>query len=184
MNEIIREHTLRGLTVQRNVFLALVFFLVVLAIALACLLFSKTERVIVIPAVVDKEFWVEGINVSPSYLEQIGCFIGDLLLTRSPASADMQLTLLMRQVDPSFAPRLSEKLSKELEKLKKDRASYVFFRTKVVVNPENQSVLLEGERTLILGDKVLSKARESYRLGFSNVGGQLLLSSLERGEEN
>lgn len=184
MNEIIREHTLRSLTVQRNVFVSLVFCLVFLAMILCILLFKKTEKVIVVPATIEKEFWVEGSRVSPSYLEQMGCFIGDLLLTRSPASADIQLTILMRQVDPSFAPRLGEKLSKELAKLKKDKASYVFFKTNVVVNPESLSVVLEGDRTLFLGDKVLSNARESYRLGFSNFGGRLQLASLERVGEN
>ena len=184
MNEIMRESTLRALTVQRNVFLSLAFCLVFLTVLLSLLLFRKTERVIVVPATIEKEFWVEGANVSPSYLEQMGCFVGDLLLTRSPSSADMQLTILMRQVDPHFAPHLREKLSKELAKLRKDKASYVFFKINVVVNPDNLSVTLEGDRTLFLGDKVLSNVRESYRLGFANNGGRLQLASLERVEEN
>ncbi len=182
MNEIIREYTIRSLTVQRNISLAIVFFVLLLALILSALLFRKTERVIVIPATLEKEFWVEGLAVSPTYLEQMGCFVGDLLLTRSPASADMQLTILMRQVDPAFASILSSKLASELDKLKKDNASYVFFRTKVIVSPQNNSVILEGDRTLLLGDKALSTVRESYRLGFTNFGGRLLLASIERGE--
>ncbi len=180
MNEIIREHTLRALTVQRNICLALIACLLVLSLSLAAFLFKKVDRVIVIPAVLEKEFWVEGSAVSPTYLEQMGCFVGDLLLTRAPASADMQLTILMRHTDPSFAPILGGKLAAELVKLRKDNASYVFYRTKVVVEPYEKSVLLEGERTLFLGDKVLSKKIESYRLRFTNYGGQLLLSGIER----
>jgi type IV conjugative transfer system protein TraE len=114
----------------------------------------------------------------------MGCFVGYLLLTRASSSADMQLTILMRHTDPSFAPILSRKLSSELEKLTKDNASYVFFRTKVTVEPHEQSVLLDGERTLLLGDKVLSKTMERYRLRFSNYGGQLLLSAVEREGES
>ena len=184
MNEIIREHTLRGLNVQRNALFAIVCFLLVLSVSLSTLLFLKSERVIVIPAILEKEFWTEGATVSPSYLEQMGCFVGDLLLTRSPASADMQLTILMRQVAPAFVPMLSTKLTEELTKLKKDNASYVFFRTKVVVDPQKQNVTLEGDRTLFLGDKVLTTARERYRLGFINFGGRLLLASVERVEGN
>lgn len=184
MNEIIRENTLRALTVQRNVFLAIVFILLLLSVILSMLLFGKAERVIVIPAVLEKEFWIEGTNVSPAYLEQIGCFVGDLLLTRSPASADMQLNILMRQTAPEFSAILSSKLSAELAKLKKDNTSYVFFRTKVIVDPAKQCVILEGDRTLLLRDKVLSNTHESYRLGFANSGGRLLLASIERIEEN
>jgi conjugal transfer pilus assembly protein TraE len=182
MNEIIREHTLRALTVQRNVFLAIVFFLIILTLVLSFLLFIKSERTIVVPAVVEKEFWVEGSSVSPSYLEQMGCFLGDLLLTRSPASADMQLTILMRQTAPVFSHLLSIKLSEELVKLKKDNASYVFFKTNVIVDPQKQTVTLEGDRSLFLGDKVLSTEHECYRLCFVNFGGRLLLSSIERKE--
>jgi conjugal transfer pilus assembly protein TraE len=184
MNEIIRDHTLRSLTVQRNSSLAIVFLLLAVTVALSLLLFKKTERVIIVPAILEKEFWVDGLSFSPTYIEQIGCFIGDLLLTRSPASAEMQLTLLMRHTDPSFAGTLGRKLSTELSKLQKDQASYVFFRTKAIVEMESQSLLLEGDRVLFLGDKILSTARERYRLGFNNQQGRLLLASIERVEEN
>jgi conjugal transfer pilus assembly protein TraE len=183
MNDLIREHTLRSLTVQRNMFLAIMCALLILSLVLALLLFRKNERIVVLPAVVEKEFWVEGNAVSPSYLEQMGCFVGDLLLTRSPASSDMQLAILMRQTDPSFAPLLRSKLNAELAKLSKDNASYVFFRTKVVVDPDHSNVTLEGDRTLLLNEKILSTTRERYRLGFTNFGGRLLLASIEKVEE-
>lgn len=184
MNEIIREHTIRALIVQRNIYLTIVFTLLVVALALSIFVFSKSERTIIIPAVLEKEFWVDGTQVSPSYLEQMGCFVGDLLLTRSSSSADMQLTILMRQVSPEFSSMLSSKLAAEIAKLKKDNASYVFFRSKVIVDPQTLSVILEGDRSLILGDKILSNVHESYRLGFRNFGGKLLLSSIERGDES
>ncbi len=182
MNELIRDNTLRSLTLQRNIFLAVLFLLLGLAILLSSLLFQKSERVIIMPPFIEKEFWVEGANVSPSYLEQMGCFIGDLLLTRAPATADMQLTILMRHTAPSFAHVLSQKLSEEVAKLKKDNASYVFFRSKIFVNPQDKTITIDGDRNLIVGDKVLSKLSERYRLGFENLGGRLLLSSIERVE--
>jgi len=182
MNEIIRDYTLRSISVQRNIFLAITFILLLLTLILSLLLFSKSEKVIIVPSTVEKEFWVEGSLVSPTYLEQIGCFVGDLLLTRSPASAEMQLAILMRHTDPSFASTLRTKLSAEAAKLTKDNASYVFFRTKVVVDPYKSIVTLEGDRTLFLRDKILSTSRESYLLGFSNHNGCLLLTSVERGE--
>jgi len=183
MNEIVREYTLCALTVQRNISLAVVFLLLILSLVLSALLFTKSERVVVVPAIVEKEFWVEGSNISPTYLEQMGCFVGDLLLTRSPASSDMQLTILMRHTDQTFASILSQKLASELSKLKKDNTFYVFFRTGVIVEPGRNSVVLEGERTLILGNKVLSKTHEKYRLGFKNRNGQLFLVSIERTED-
>jgi conjugal transfer pilus assembly protein TraE len=180
VNEVIREHTLRALKVQRNIFLAMMFFLLLLCLLLSLLIFRKAERIVVIPAVVEKEFWVEGSSVSPSYLEQMACFVGELLLTRSPASSNTQLAILMRHTDPAFSPLLKEKLAAELAKLAKDNASYVFFRTQVTVDPEHLSVALQGDRALLLGDKILSTVKESYRLGFKNWGGRLLLASIEK----
>lgn len=174
---------MRALTVQRNISLAVVFFLLFLTSSLTLLLFKKTERVIVIPAVVEKEFWIDGSSVSPTYLEQIGCFIGDLLLIRSPASADMQLTILMRHTAPEFSINLSSKLAAELIKLKKEHTSYIFFRTGILVEMERTSVVLEGDRSIFLGDKLISKVREKYRLGFKNDNGRLLLASIERIED-
>lgn len=183
MNNIIRENTLRGLTVQRNVFITIIFILLTANLLLGILVFKKTERIIVLPAVIEKAFWVEGGGgVSASYLEQMGSFVGDLLLTRSPSSADMQLNILMRQTAPGFAPLLSSRLESELLKLKKDNASYVFFKTKMTVDPQKLSVLLEGDRVLFLGDKVLSTLHEKYTLTFLNFGGRLLLTSIERGD--
>ena len=183
MNEIIREYTFRSLNIQRNILLATTFALLILSLSLSLLLFNKTEKVIIVPSSLEKEFWVDGSFVSPSYLEQMGCFVGDLLLTRSPASSAMQLTILMRHTDPSFASILGTKLSAELARLSKDNASYVFFRVKANVDLETNSVILEGDRTLFLGDKVLSTSREQYRLGFSNHNGRLLLNSIDRAEE-
>lgn len=183
MNEIIRDYTFRSLSIQRNIFLAITFILLLLTLLLSLLLFNKSEKVIIVPTSVEKEFWIDGSTVSPTYLEQMGCFVGDLLLTRSPLSADMQLTILMRHTDPSFVNILRTKLVSEVSKLSKDNASYVFFRTKVLVNPHDHVVTLEGDRTLFLGDKILSTARESYRLGFSNHNGRLLLTSIDWGEK-
>jgi conjugal transfer pilus assembly protein TraE len=183
MNNLMRESTIRGLTVQRNVFIVVVIIVLLTNLLLGILLFRKTERVVVLPAVVEKEFWIEGGSISASYLEQMGSFVGDLLLTRSPSSADLQLSILMRQTAPSFIPLLSKRLESELLKLKKDDASYVFFKTKIVVDPQKLTVLLEGERKLFLKEQVLSTAQERYLLSFIHFGGRLLLTSVERLEK-
>lgn len=184
MNEIIHEHTLRSLTLQRNIFLMFCLLLLCLALILSSLLFMKSERIIVTPPIIEKEFWVDGVSVSPSYLEQMACFIGDLLLTRSPQSSDFQLSCLLRQTEPAFANMLTHKLSEELTKMKKDNSSYVFFRSQIFLDPQKCSVKLVGERVLFIGDKVLSKSQESYRLGFVNFGGRLLLASVEKEEKS
>jgi conjugal transfer pilus assembly protein TraE len=180
MNNIIRDNTVRGLTIQRNVFITLIMFLLVVNLLFGIVFFRKSERIVVIPAVLEKEFWIDGGKVSASYLEQMGSFVGDLLLTRSPASSDMQLGILLRQTAPEFALILSNRLESELTKLKKDNASYVFFKTKVIVDPQKLSVLLEGDRILFLKEQVLSTVHERYLLTFINFGGRLLLSSIER----
>lgn len=183
MNEVIKEYSIRSLVLQRNFCLGLIVCLLALLFSQAYLLITKSERVIVVPSTLEKEIWIEGKNVSPSYLEQMGCFIADLLLTRSATTYEHQLTVLLRHTDPRFAPLLISKLDEELTKLKKDNASYTFFREQALTDPYNQTVTIKGERSLILGDKILTKQHETYQLGFSNTDGHLRLVSIKRDEK-
>ncbi|HEY4832933.1 MAG TPA: TraE/TraK family type IV conjugative transfer system protein, partial [Waddliaceae bacterium] len=121
------EKTTQYLRFQRNILAALSFLLSVSIVLLCTFLFLKRERVIITPPVVEKEFWVDADKVSPTYLEQYGCFLGQLLLSKSAQSALMQRTVLLRHADPSFAETLKQKLFEEEQVLQKQSASYTFF---------------------------------------------------------
>lgn len=179
MKSSVFEGNLNSILNQRNFLLILSCILSFSLMLTSTFLFFREERVVVVPAVVEKEFWVDANTVSATYLEQFGSFLGQLLLTKSSYSADVQKKILLRHVDPIYSSVLLERLEKEQENLSKGNGSYVFFITGIEVILEKQGVLLKGNRVFNVGNKVLSEEKECYFLGFSYKDGRLLLNRVE-----
>ncbi len=168
---------------SKNIFSILCVLLTVALIIVSSFLFLKNERIIVTPAVIEKEFWVENNQVSATYLEQYGVFLGQLLLSKSIYSAPMQRQILMRHTTPFFVDKLRKKLFEEENLLKKQNASYMFFPITVRVDPKNLKVVLTGDRQMYIGSKITSSQRESYELAFSLTSGRLMLQEIKAKEE-
>jgi|SaaInlStandDraft_3_1057020.scaffolds.fasta_scaffold31389_3 conjugal transfer pilus assembly protein TraE len=176
-----KEHLNIGLgrvLFQRNIFVFISVLLSATLLLLSCFLFFKKERIVITPAVIEKAFWVEGNTVSPTYLEQMGVFFGNLLLGKTHYSASAQRAVLLRHASPLFFGDLRAKLIEEEEKLKKQNASYVFFPVTVDVNVVESKVTLVGDRTFYVAGKKFSSSRETYELSFVNVGSQLMLDGI------
>ncbi|MFQ5729706.1 MAG: type IV conjugative transfer system protein TraE [Waddliaceae bacterium] len=172
----------RNLLFQRNIFLGLSFILALAFVPVSLLLFFKQERIVVVPPVVEKTFWVEKDNVSATYLEQFGHFLGQLLLGKSEQSASLQKEIVLRHTDPAFAGHLQKKLKEEEIRLRKQNASYVFYPERIEIDQKKLTVFLWGERSLFVEEKKISSSKEGYVLGFNCVGSRLLLNSLEKKE--
>lgn len=185
MSHLFLEKNIKFLLFQRNVFVALLFLLSIVVLVLSAFLFFKHERIVIVPPVIEKEFWVEAKHVSPTYLEQFGYFLGQLLLVKSSQSAASQRSIVLRHTDPSYVGILRQRLIEEEEVLKKQSTSYVFYPTEIKVNPEQMSLLLTGDRLVFIGGKEASKEREGYILRFNYTGSRLLLKeiSLDKREE-
>jgi len=179
MSQLFLEKNIRYLLFQRNVFVAFSFLLILTLMILSSFLFFKQERVVIVPPVVEKEFWVDAQNVSPTYLEQFGCFLGQLILAKSPQSAASQRTVLLRHTAPEYVGTLKQRLIEEEEILKKQSASYVFYPIDIKANTDQMSLLLTGDRLVYIGGKEIYKEREGYILRFSYSGSRLLLAEIE-----
>lgn len=182
MNSEIHKHSLRNLIFQRNAFLALAGMLSIALAVISSFLFMKSERIVIVPPVVEKEFWIDSRGVSATYLEQFGYFLGELLLSKSAQSASIQRTILMRHTDPSFSTHLQKKLVEEEQKLDKERASYVFYPTGIYTDIGSKEVILTGDRMTFVSGKAVSTAVESYLLSFIFQGSRLLLSGVTETE--
>lgn len=178
MKSEFHEKTLVYLNFQRNIFIALTFLLVISQVILSIFLFWKNERIIIVPPVIEKEFWVEANTISATYLEQFGYFLGKLVLEKSPQSAQTQRTIVLRHVDPAYYGILNKKLIEEEQKLSKQGASYVFYPIDVQADPKGLKVLITGDRIFYIAGKPISTERESYILSFSSAGSRLLLKEI------
>ena len=178
MSRLFLEKNIKFLLFQRNVFVALCFLLVSIVLILSIFLYFKHDRVVIVPPVIEKEFWVDAKHVSPTYVEQFGYFLGQLLLAKSSQSAASQRTVILRHTDPSYVGILRQRLIEEEEILKKQSTSYVFYPIEIRVNIEQMSLHLIGDRLVFIGGKEVSKDREGYILRFSYTGSRLLLKEI------
>jgi conjugal transfer pilus assembly protein TraE len=170
------------LLLQRNMLFPICLLLCISQIITSILLFSKKERVILVPPVLEKSMWVEASSVSPSYLEQIGIFIGNLMLTKSFANADKQGEILLRQVVPEFEGEFRNALILEATKMRKNNFSLVFYTQDVYVNPTALTTSLAGEQVSYVGEKIVGREKKKYKLQFNYRGGRLLLAGVSEEE--
>jgi conjugal transfer pilus assembly protein TraE len=177
------ERNLNNLTTQRNFLVGLSLFLIVGLILALSFLFLKEERIIIVPSVIEKEFWVESNSISASYLEQFGLFLGQLLLSKSAYSADIHRTVLARHTEPKYLGVLKKKLIEEEETLKKQNASYGFYLNNIFVNLDRLAVTLIGDRQFFIAGQQPTNENCAYTLYFSYKGGRLLLTGIAQEKE-
>ena len=121
---------------------------------------------------------MDSTSVSPTYLEQFGSFLGQLILTKSAQTAPSQRGIILRHTDPSFSTQLSKKLLEEEQKLMKENVSYVFFPKDIKTNPQTNEVLLLGSRSVFINGNPLSTEQVAFSLSFTFNGSRLLLNSI------
>ncbi|MBB63438.1 MAG: type IV conjugative transfer system protein TraE [Waddliaceae bacterium] len=182
MNELMMERDLNNLRKQRNALTAICTVLSLSVILQGVFLFKKQDRVVIVPPVVNQSFWVDNQHISVSYLEQMGVFLGELLLSKSYHSSLKQREILLKHASPGFATSFRKKLLEEEAKLKNQNSSYVFHPESVRVNQNKRLVLLEGNREVYVNGKRISTQKETYVLHFSYLGGRLLLDGVSQGE--
>jgi conjugal transfer pilus assembly protein TraE len=163
---------------QRNALLAIALLLCMSVIVLSICVLKKSERIIITPPVLEKEFWVDAHRVSPSYMEQFSIYLASIMLTKSEHSAEAQRKAVMRHVAVDVAEKINSRLLLEEKKLKDEKASFVFFPVDVQVDVNTLKAVLTGDRTTYLSGQAVSTKRETYELAFSCKGARLLLTAM------
>jgi hypothetical protein len=85
-----------------NFFLRSVTLLLGVSLVVATLMLSvKTQRILLVPPQITKEFRVERDRVAPEYMEQMGVFIATLVGNLSPGNAEFNVNMLIKHyLDP------------------------------------------------------------------------------------
>lgn len=167
---------LKSLLKQRNILFPLCLILSLTQFVSVVCLFIKKERIVIVPAVVDRTFWVDSNKVSLTYLEQMGLFLSQLILSKSYESASKQREIVLRHTYPKFYGVIKNFLIEEEEHLKKENGSYQFYPVATEVLPNKNIVILTGERIGMIGQRIVSKEREKYSIHFKYTNGKLYLS--------
>ena len=118
---------LLAVTKQRDFLFPTCAFLSVSQLLTLGFLFFKKERVILIPPVVSQPMWIDGYAVSSTYLEQMGVFFGQMLLSNSVQSLQARRDMVLRFVHPSVYTHFRHRLIQEEVHLQKQNKEVIIF---------------------------------------------------------
>lgn len=140
--------------------------------------FDKSVRTIFTPPQITKSFWVEGEELSPEYLEQMGLWVIDLFANVSPSSIDYKIAQILRYVDPAIHGELQLRFKAGADRLKAENISKVFSPRDVSISPSRQAIAFIGTQDVWLGDKKISTVQIAYLVRFSNANGMTTIREL------
>ena len=153
---------------------------IILAIALSISTFTlykiyQEQKIVILPASVQKEFWVTSNHVSEAYLEQMGQFISTALLNVSPNSAKEQFELILNLAAPSFYQSLKFELENQKRYLLENGITSAFWAKSFKY--EKDHIVVQGNKNNIIGDKVVEKKSITLKIYFEVQNGRFYISS-------
>lgn len=135
---------------------------------------TVTEKIIVLPPVINKEIWIKGNAVSEGYLEEWSLYLTNLLLNVSSKTISYQAELALRHVSPDFSGKMQLKFKKDAEILQKNNATTTFFPKEIVVVEKNMTATVTGTFATFVGKEKVSSHEQTYQLQFVFNKGRFL----------
>ena len=166
------------------VVLLLVAMITNLILAVFVIRMTGHERIVVVPPVVHKTFWVEADRVSPEYLEQMGYFLMQLTLNVTPQSVDHQSKVLLTYAAPAAFGELRSALAATAERLKRDGAATVFSAQDITVDERTLKVGVRGQLTTYISDRRVSEVAKGYAIEFQYSAGRIYLKTFRETNAN
>jgi conjugal transfer pilus assembly protein TraE len=154
-----------------NFFLRSVTLLLGISLVITTLMLSvKSQRILLVPPQITKEFWIERDRVAPEYMEQMGVFIATLVGNLSPGNAEFNVNMLIKHyLDPSLKhPEAVRELLGQAAYIKKNNITQAFFPSSIsVVDTDKMKVRVEGSNVMNIGTARISGERVSYLIRFN-----------------
>ena len=174
----------RKIVMLRNIFIGLSFLLSLALVLLICLLFKKSERIVILPTT-GSSLWIENNAVSDSYLEKMGSHISDLLLTRTEADVDRKNKQILDLVHPELYHSVKKQLLLDKENIQKHNQTLFFRLERGYIDSFQKAYIAEGELLVFIGKlgenpSCIQREKKRFVFGFECQSGKLLLKSLKK----
>ena len=181
MDSRIEKSAHSSLVIQRNLFLSLSFFLVVVVVCLSVVAIRKETITL---------FKSPAVKVDPSALEDQAHYLAHLILNRSPSTWQAQNVALVDWLTPSFKIPFGAYLGEWKESLIKEKKGFEWElkdSSVEMISNKRARVFVSGELSSYIpthnGNKQLvEKKTKDYLLDFVIVEGKPLLNNFEKQE--
>lgn len=154
-----------------------------LVLVLSAILYDKSARTQIVPPEVRRSFWVDGKNLDPVYLEEMGDYVVQKFATFTPATVERQHGQILKLVEPAVYGELSVMWKAADAKVKQDQITQIFHPREVRVAPETSRVALIGYLDTWIADKKLGGSPlKAYVAQFKFNGSATQVSSVKEAD--
>lgn len=137
------------------------------------------DRQTLVPPSIDKTFWVNKKRVSPEYLEQMGYFIGGLVLNVTPDNVDYQNKVLLQYACPPTHGKLKTDQAVAGNALKRDSISTLFATRIVQVDEKALKVALTGTMATWISNKKAPDYTKTFLAKFEYQNGRICVADFK-----
>lgn len=156
----------------------LVLLLMPMAYAVAMLI-GNVQVQVNVPPTINKSFWVQGKRANAQYLEEMGYFISQMVLTTSPESVDYQNKMLLYYACPSAYGKLKTDQAVAAEALKRDAIATVFGAHGVSTDEKSMQVALTGSLSTWVGARKAPDRPATYLAKFDYQNARICVADFK-----
>ena len=137
-----------------------------------------TYRTVIIPAYVDKKFYVEGDKASPEYVEMMAKYAVELISNYTPETIDQRTAEFLRFITPDYYAQVSPQLLAIAKETKSYSISQYFIPQRLIMKDDNISIT--GFLRQFSQDKQIDHSRAEYKMSFKINQGRFEITNYEK----
>ena len=138
----------------------------------------NSQRVILVPPVVNSKISVSGDKASDEYLKEFARYILSLALTYNPVNARSQFSELLAVYDPAEFQTSRKELYELADKIENTKASSAFYIQSIINDTEKRRLEVTGTKKTYMVDQKAEDTLKVYLIEYRIDNGKFILVRL------
>lgn len=138
----------------------------------------NSQRVILVPPVVNSKISVSGDKASDEYLKEFARYILNLALTYNPVNARSQFSELLAVYDPAQFQTSRKELYELADKIESTKASSAFYIQSIINDTEKRRLEVTGTKKTYMVDQKAEDTLKVYLIEYRIDNGKFILVRL------
>lgn len=138
----------------------------------------NSQRVILVPPVVNSKISISGDKASDEYLKEFARYILNLALTYNPVNARTQFSELLAVYDPAEFQVSRKELYELADKIENTKASSAFYIQSIINDTEKHRLEVTGTKKTYMVDQKAEDAQKVYLIEYRIDNGKFILVRL------
>lgn len=138
----------------------------------------NSQRVILVPPVVNSKISISGDKASDEYLKEFARYILNLALTYNPVNARSQFSELLAVYDPAQFQASRKELYELADKIENTKASSAFYIQSIINDTEKRRLEVTGTKKTYMVDQKAEDTLKVYLIDYRIENGKFILVRL------